>query len=51
MSKFSQDLYICLVAFDTICGFKWGQKVVGKLIQNMFLGPFIFGCEIGLGPL
>ena len=23
-----------------------GQKIVGKLIQNMFLGPFIFRCEI-----
>ena len=26
-----------------------GQKIVGKLIQNMFLGPFIFGCEIRPG--
>ena len=26
MCKFSQDLYICLVALDTICGFKWVKK-------------------------
>ena len=25
------------------------QKIVRKLIQNMFLGPFIFGCEIRPG--
>ena len=28
---------------------KMGQKTMGKLIQNMFLGPFIFGCEIRPG--
>ena len=49
MCKFSQDLYICLVSLDTICGFKWVKKIVGKLIENMFLGPFIFGCEIRPG--
>ena len=27
-----------------------GHKIVGKLIQNMFLGPFIFGCNIRPGP-
>ena len=26
MCKFPQDLYICLVALDTICGFKWVKK-------------------------
>ena len=26
-----------------------GSKNSGKLIQNMFLGPFIFGCEIRPG--
>ena len=26
MCKFSQDLYICLVTLDTICGFKWVKK-------------------------
>ena len=29
---------------------KMGQKIVGKLIQNMFLGPFIFGCDIRPAP-
>ena len=26
MCKFSQDLYMCLLALDTICGFKWVKK-------------------------
>ena len=27
-----------------------GPKIVGKLIQNMFLEPFMFGCVIRPGP-
>ena len=27
-----------------------GSKIVGKLIQNIFLGSFIFGCVIKPGP-
>ena len=50
MCKFSQDLYIFLVALNRICGFKWVKKIEGKLIQNMFLGPFISGCVIRPGP-
>ena len=34
-----------MVALDTIYGIKWVKKIVGKLIKNMFLGPFIF-CSI-----
>ena len=30
MCKFSQDLYICLLALDTICGFKWVKKQWGN---------------------